>query len=57
MCPVCLAGLYIAGGVSAGGITKFLATKLSRNRPEPTVTPTTPKAEGDDHATDDRIEN
>ena len=27
MCPVCLAtmGLYVAGGVSAGGITTYLA--------------------------------
>ena len=30
MCPVCLAtmGLYVAGGVSAGGITTYLAAKL-----------------------------
>ena len=30
MCPVCLAtmGLYVAGGVSAGGITGYLATRL-----------------------------
>jgi hypothetical protein len=44
MCPVCLAttGLYIAGGVSGGGVTTFLATKLLRKRPEPTVsTPST----------------
>jgi hypothetical protein len=34
MCPVCLAtiGLYVAGGVSAGGITTYLATR-SRRRP------------------------
>jgi len=32
MCPVCLAtmGLYVAGGVSAGGITTYLATSLPR---------------------------
>ncbi len=32
MCPVCLAtmGLYVAGGVSAGGITTYLADKLLR---------------------------
>ena len=32
MCPVCLAtmGLYVAGGVSAGGITTYLATRLLR---------------------------
>ena len=32
MCPVCLAtmGLYVAGGVSAGGITAYLATRLPR---------------------------
>jgi hypothetical protein len=30
MCPVCLAtmGLYVAGGVSAGGITTYLATRV-----------------------------
>jgi hypothetical protein len=30
MCPVCLAtvGLYVAGGVSAGGVTGYLATRL-----------------------------
>lgn len=34
MCPVCLAtmGLYVAGGVSAGGITTYLATGLLRRR-------------------------
>ena len=39
MCPVCLAmsGLYVAGGVSAGAVTTFLATKLLRKRPEPTA--------------------
>jgi len=30
MCPVCLAtmGLYVAGGVSGGGIAGYLATRL-----------------------------
>lgn len=34
MCPVCLAtvGLYVAGGVSAGGITTYLATRVLRRR-------------------------
>ena len=34
MCPVCLAtvGLYVAGGVSAGGITTYLAARLLRER-------------------------
>ena len=34
MCPVCLAtmGLYVAGGVSAGVITTYLATRLLRRR-------------------------
>jgi len=34
MCPVCLAtmGLYVAGGVSAGGITTYLAARLLRRR-------------------------
>jgi hypothetical protein len=36
MCPVCLTtiGLYVAGGVSAGGITTFLTTRLLRRRPD-----------------------
>lgn len=36
MCPVCLAtmGLYVAGGVSAGGITTYLAARLLRRRPD-----------------------
>jgi predicted dithiol-disulfide oxidoreductase (DUF899 family) len=40
MCPLCLAtsGLYLAGGLSAGGVTTFLATKLSRKRSEPKET-------------------
>jgi hypothetical protein len=34
MCPVCLAtmGLYVAGGVSAGSITTYLAARLLRTR-------------------------
>ena len=58
MCLLCLAasGLYVAGGVSAGGVTTFLAMKLLRKRPEPTPSTTSTEAEGDDHATtDDRI--
>jgi hypothetical protein len=35
MCPVCLAtmGFYVAGGVSAGGITTYLATRVLRRTP------------------------
>jgi hypothetical protein len=35
MCPVCLAtvGLYVAGGVSAGGMTTYLASGVLRTRP------------------------
>ena len=44
MCPVCLAtmGLYVAGGVSAGGITTYLATGLLRRRRDQheSITPT-----------------
>jgi hypothetical protein len=45
MCPVCLAlsGLYVAGGVSAGAATTFLATKLLRRRPEPSASTLPPK--------------
>ncbi len=59
MCPVCLAtsGLYLAGGLSAGAVTTFLAAKLLRKRPEPTASTTFTESAGDDHAaTDDRIE-
>jgi hypothetical protein len=59
MCPVCLAtsGLYVAGGVSAGAVTTFLATKVSRKRPEPTASNTSIETGGDGHAaTDHRIE-
>jgi hypothetical protein len=58
MCPVCLAmsGLYVAGGVSAGAVTTFLAAKLLK-RPEPTASAISTEAEGDVRAaTDDRIE-
>ena len=36
MCPVCLAtmGLYAAGGVSAGGITTYVASRVLRGRRE-----------------------
>ena len=36
MCPVCLTtiGLYVAGAVSAGGITTYLATRLLRRGPD-----------------------
>lgn len=59
MCPLCLAttGLYVAGGLSTGALTSFLAIKLLRKRPEPTVLTTSTETEGDHHAaTDDRIE-
>jgi hypothetical protein len=58
MCPVCLASsLYVAGGVSAGAVTTFVAVKLLRQRPEPTPLTTSAETQGDDHAaTDDRIE-
>jgi hypothetical protein len=34
MCPVCLTtfGLYVAGGLSAGGFTTYLATRLLTKR-------------------------
>ena len=36
MCPVCVAtiGLYVAGGVSAGGITTYLASRVLHRRPD-----------------------
>jgi hypothetical protein len=60
MCPLCLAasGFYVAGGLSAGAVTTFLAAKLLRKRPEPTASTTSTEAEGDHRATtDDRIES
>jgi hypothetical protein len=57
---MCLAasGLYVAGGVSAGAVTTFVATKLMRKRPESTASTTSTETEGEDHAaTDDRIED
>jgi hypothetical protein len=59
MCPACLAAssLYVVGGVSAGAVTTFVATKLLRKQPEPTASADPSEPEGDDHAaTDDRIE-
>jgi hypothetical protein len=62
MCPLCLAAssLYVAGGLSAGAVTTFLAARLLRKRPEPTASTTSTtstETEGDHHATtDDRIE-
>ena len=59
MCPACIAamGLYVAGGVSAGAGTTFLATKLMRKRPEPAASNPSTETQGDDHATsDDRNE-
>ena len=49
MCPVCLAmsGLYVAGGVSAGAVTTFLATKLLRKRPETSASTSSTETEGD----------
>jgi hypothetical protein len=54
MCPLCIAttGLYIAGGLSAGAVTTFLAVKLL-----PTKRNISNETEGDEHAaTNDRIE-
>ena len=50
MCPMCLAtgALYVAGGVSAGAVTTFLATRLFRIRPESTVTTTNHEERNDD---------
>ena len=59
MCPLCLTagGLYIAGGLSTGAVTTFLATRWLRPRPEPTALNMPTENKGDDHAaTDDRIE-
>jgi len=50
-------GLYVASGVSAGGITTYLATRLLRTRRDQheSITPT--DGNGDNQAeTDDRIE-
>lgn len=37
MCPACLAasGLYVAGGVSAGAVTTFVAARLLRKPAKP----------------------
>jgi hypothetical protein len=56
MCPVCLATTGLAGGVSAGAFTTFLATRLLPKRPGPTASTPSTKTEGDDHAaTNDHI--
>jgi hypothetical protein len=48
MCPLCLAttGLYLAGGLSAGALTTFLAVKLLPPKQKETT----------NAAIDDRIE-
>jgi len=53
MCPLCLvaSGLYVAGGVSAGAVTTFLATRFLRKRSEPT--PSMRRKEDDDRSQDD----
>ena len=45
MCPVCLAtvGLYVAGGVSAGGITTYLASRVLRRGADQHVGEGTPE--------------
>ena len=45
MCPVCLAtmGLYVAGGVSAGGITTYLAARVLRRGPDRHAVEKTPE--------------
>jgi hypothetical protein len=46
MCPACLAtGLYVVGGLSAGGVATFLAAKVLRKPPEPTESTTSAKTE------------
>lgn len=59
MCPVCLTvgSLYVAGGVSAGAVTTFLAARLLDKRPESNASTASTETEEDDPATtDDRIE-
>ena len=48
MCPVCLTtiGLYVAGGVSAGGLTTYLATRVLRGAVRPDVGRTGASDEG-----------
>jgi hypothetical protein len=50
MCPLCLAasGLYVAGGVSTGVVTTFLATRLLRkgSGPGASTTDRTTKEDG-----------
>ena len=59
MCPACLTamGLYVAGGVSAGAGTTFLATRLLRKQRESNASTPSTETQGENHArTDDRIE-
>jgi len=55
MCPMCLAAgsLYVAGGVSAGAVTTFFATKWLRHRTEPAVSSTVDESKGDDRVAAD----
>lgn len=48
MCPLCVASLYVAGGVSAGALTTFVVGKLLRD-PEPTDSTISKESEGDPH--------
>ena len=58
MCPACLAtvGLFVAGGLSAGAGTTFLAAALLRKRAAPAASTNSNRTKGEDHASD-RIEN
>lgn len=49
MCPMCLAtgGLYLAGGVSAGAVTTFFATKWFRKPSEPTASTSVTEIDGE----------
>ena len=54
MCPLCLAA--IAGGLSTGGVTAFVTTKILRKRPKSPASTIRPM-KGERHATTrDRIE-
>jgi hypothetical protein len=57
MCPVCFAlgGFYVAGGVSAGAVTTFMATRFFVKRRESTSSIISTETKRDDQfATDDR---